>query len=68
MFHVLFQGGEKADYIGAVRVFGIAGETGSQNVVAQWVPYFPWSPSSFGYADKILFEQLVKLDNKEMIM
>lgn len=36
------QGGETADYIGAVRAFGIA--------------------------DKVLFEQLTKLDNQEMIM
>ena len=36
------QGGETADYIGAVRVFGIA--------------------------DKILFEELVKLDNVGMTM
>ncbi|KAL0023393.1 hypothetical protein WJX79_003417 [Trebouxia sp. C0005] len=35
-------GGETADYIGAVRVFGIA--------------------------EKVLFEQLTKLDNQEMIM
>ena len=36
------QGGETADYIGAVRVFGIA--------------------------DKLLFEQLNRLDNQEMVM
>lgn len=35
-------GGESADYVGAVRVFGIA--------------------------DKLLFEQLTKLDNQDMIM
>lgn len=36
------QGGETVDYIGAVRVFGVA--------------------------DKLLFEQLVKLDNQDMTM
>lgn len=39
---LILQGGETADYIGAVRVFGIA--------------------------DKMLFEQLTKLDKEEMIM
>jgi len=38
----LLQGGETADYIGAVRVFGIG--------------------------DKMLFEQLTSLDNREMTM
>ena len=38
----VLQGGETADYIGAVRAFGIA--------------------------DKLLFEQLTKLDNQDMIM
>ena len=36
------QGGETADYVGAVRVFGIA--------------------------DKMLFEQLTRLDDREMFM
>lgn len=39
--HIL-QGGETADYIGAVRVFGIG--------------------------DKMLFEQLTRMDNQEMTM
>ncbi len=38
----MLQGGETADYIGAVRVFGIG--------------------------DKMLFEQLTSLDNREMTM
>ena len=40
--NLTLQGGETADYIGAVRVFGIG--------------------------DKMLFEQLTSLDNREMTM